>query len=105
MFVAYSKKLQDIVHINDVKDLKDEFSCLNPYCTAKFYVRAVNSDGKSAHFAKWPKQHHIPGCPYAMEDGKYIDTGVFYKFVRHCQKPRRKRDCGVLSSYCSNGFI
>lgn len=79
MFVAYSKKLQDIVHINDVKDLKDEFSCLNPYCTAKFYVRAVNSDGKSAHFAKWPKQHHIPGCPYAMEDGKYIDTGQIIK--------------------------
>ena len=57
MYYAYSKRLRNIVHANDVRDVNEIFYCPTPDCPATLRIRSI--DGKVApHF--WVAPNCIP---------------------------------------------
>lgn len=79
MFEAFSFRLGKPVNATDVTDLKERFGCLNLDCKAEFKLKSLNGK-KSVHFAKQRFTQHIPGCPYALDDGDYKDSDSLVKY-------------------------
>lgn len=78
MFEAYSFTLNHKIKIEDVKDLKEEFGCLNLKCQAKFKAISVNGK-KPMHFRRLKNTSHIKGCPYNISINKYINSSTMVK--------------------------
>lgn len=72
MFYAYSNKYNMSFYAGDVTDLSDTFKCLNPECSAEYFLKAINSK-RSTHFCKKISTDHIKGCIYETEKKDYIE--------------------------------
>lgn len=94
MFVAYSIKKQEKINIDDVVDLSDTFKCLNPCCKAEFYIKGINSDVVSKHFARKKSTKHIKGCLYSLFSSKYINNSDMFKadLFSIYESPLKKRN-------------
>lgn len=68
MFSTFSQELKKSIRASEVRNYKDEFLCLNPNCTARFTLRAVNSSSVTPHFACLPNYPHDPNCLFGISD-------------------------------------
>lgn len=75
---AYSDKTKCAVCADDIRDLSETFSCLNPMCSAKFKVKGINSNVKT-HFCRIRSSYHSPNCPFAMCSDKYVENDNILK--------------------------
>lgn len=105
MFYAYSKKFSRIMNVTEITDLSDEFSCCNENCSAKFFVKGLNSH-KAAHFCKKPSTSHAENCPYASSSSTYIDSENLVKTslerILEGNVNKQKRQSRSTINHCNN---
>lgn len=80
MFEVFSKKLNDTISANGVKNIQDTFLCPNPNCSAEFSLRAVNSPSVAAHFACKPNFPHTSECIFGMIGGENANASEYVKY-------------------------
>lgn len=75
MQAAYSEITHTIVYAQDVKNLGETFYCPNLHCSARFRIRAINSNKEIVHFYKMKGSEHSSGCHFALYSMSYHDNG------------------------------
>lgn len=104
MFFAHSKKYDCDLHISQVNDFSDTFTCLNPNCNAEFTVSSINSQSRAAHFQRLRSHQHVKGCPYDFSSNEYIESSNLVKSslddILNC--PQKHNNIKSVGNYTSN---